>query len=167
MNETKRHYESLYIVSAATTEEQLDSIISKYNQIVVDQGGELIAAGRWDRRRLAYEIKGQREGIYLIMYFLAEPSVPKEVDRVMRISDEVIRHMIVTVEPEHIEASRIKTPVAEEAPAEAPAQEAAETPEAPVEAVAEAPVEAPAEAPAETPAAEAQAEAAGEAEQAG
>lgn len=149
VNETKRHYETLYIVSASTTEEQLDSIISKYNQVVTDQGGEVVAAGRWDRRRLAYEIKGQREGIYLILYFLAEPSVSKEVDRVMRISEEVIRHMTVTVEPEHIEASRIKTPVAEEAqaetPAEEPAQEVTVAPEAEAEAVAEEPVEAPVE----------------------
>ncbi|MCL5104681.1 MAG: 30S ribosomal protein S6 [Armatimonadetes bacterium] len=177
MNTTIRNYEALYIVDSTLTEDQLDSIIGKYSNLITDQGGEVQGAGRWDKRRLAYEIKGRREGIYILMYFTGEPAVEKELGRVFRISDEVIRHIIVRVEPERIDLSQINKPappVEEEAapaaPAAEPVEEAvepapaeAEAEEAPVEAAPaeeapaeeETPVE---EAPAEEPAAETPAE---------
>ena len=96
--------------------------------MVTDQGGELRAAGKWDKRRLAYEISGRREGIYILMYFNGEPAVAAELDRLFRITDEVFRHIIVRVEPEHIDTSRIDHPQPSAAPvAEVPA-EAVETP---------------------------------------
>lgn len=173
MNTTKRNYESLYIIDSTLADEQTDAIISKFSTLITDQGGEVQAAGRWDRRRLAYEVKGRREGMYILMYFSGEPAVEKELDRVFRISDDVFRHIILRIEPERVDTSRIErpgpsseqvaparveeTPVQEEAVAEAPVQEEAAV-EAPVEEVAA--VESPAEEvqaaeePAEEPAAE-------------
>ena len=75
MRTTKRNYESLYIVDAALTDEQVNSIAEKYASLVTGLGAEVQAAGRWDKRRLAYEVKGRREGIYILMYFLCEPAV--------------------------------------------------------------------------------------------
>lgn len=135
----------MYIIDANLTDEQVDSIIAKYSKVVTDQGGELRAVGRWDKRRLAYEIKGRREGLYILMFFEAEPAVVKELDRIYRISDDVFRHLITTVEPEHVDTSRIERPqpVAEAAPevvqaeetVEAPAEPAAEVVEESTEAV--------------------------------
>ena len=110
MNTTIRNYETLYIVDSTLTDEQTDAIISKYSTLVTEQGGEVQAAGRWDRRRLAYEIKGRREGLYILMYFSGEPTVEKELDRVFRISEDVIRHIILRVEPERVDISRIEKP---------------------------------------------------------
>ncbi len=117
MNTTKRLYESMYIIDANLTDDQVDSIIAKYVKLVTDQGGEVRSVGRWDKRRLAYEIKGRREGQYILMFFEAEAEVSKELDRVYRISDDVFRHLITRVEPEHVDTSRIEhpQPVAEEA----------------------------------------------------
>jgi len=162
VNTTKRYYESMYIVGATLTDEQVDSIIAKYSNLVADQGGEVRAVGRWDKRRLAYEVAGRREGLYILMFFEAEAAVAKELDRVYRISDDVFRHLITRVEPQHIDTSRIDrpqvqaeeaAPQAVEAEAVEPAEETAEAVTADAaEAVAE---EAPAEeaAPAEEPAA--------------
>lgn len=161
MNTTIRNYESLYIVDATLTDEQVDSIIAKYSKVIADQGGEVQAAGSWDKRRLAYEVKGRREGLYILTYFTGEPSVAKELDRVMRISDEVMRHIILRVEPQHVDTTRIeKPPVASAEAAAEVAAEAAPAEETPAEAEAsvEAPAEAPAEAPTEEPAVEAAAE---------
>ncbi len=144
MNTTTRHYELLYIVDPNLTDDQIEPIIAKYSGIATEQGGEVQAAGKWDKRRLAYEVNGQREGNYILMYFTGEPSVAKELDRVMRISDDCFRHLITRVEPQHVDTTRIEQP---SAPAEQPAEEA----QAPVEAAAE---EATAEAPAEETAAE-------------
>jgi len=136
VNTTKRIYESMYVIDANLTDEQVDSIIAKYVKVVADQGGEVRAVGRWDKRRLAYEIMGRREGQYILMFFESEPGVSKELDRIYRISDDVFRHLITRVELQHVDTSRIDQPIAttEAAPVAAPevvVEEAAETTEAP------------------------------------
>lgn len=92
-----RQYEAMYIVDAELSDEQLEPIIEKYKKVVTDMGGTVSDAGKWEqgRRKLAYEINGRREGIYILMNFEAGPEVPKELDRVFRISDDVFRHLIV------------------------------------------------------------------------
>lgn len=92
-----RHYETMYIVDAETPDEGLDPIIEKYKKIVTDGGGEVIEAGKWERGRrpLTYEIEKKREGIYILMQFQSDGAVPKELDRIFRISDDVIRHLVV------------------------------------------------------------------------
>lgn len=130
MNTTKRLYESMYVIDANLTDDQVDSIIAKYTKLVADQDGEVRAVGRWDKRRMAYEVKGRREGLYILMFFEAEPNVTRELDRVYRISDDVFRHLITRVEPEHVDTSRIDHPQPEaEAAQEAP-EAAQEAPEA-------------------------------------
>lgn len=128
MNTTTRNYETMYIVDSSLTDEQVDSIIAKYSGLITDQGGEVQAGGRWDKRRLAYEIMGRREGIYILMFFLGEPAVAKELDRMFRISDEVLRHIITRVEPNRVDISQIQI--------EKP-QPAAETETAPQEPISE------------------------------
>ena len=162
MNATNRIYECLYIIDSTLTDEQVESIVSKYSQVVADQGGELQAAGKWDKRRLAYEISGRREGIYILMYFNGEPAVAAELDRLFRITDEVFRHIIVRVEPEHIDTSRIDHPqpsaaAVAEVPAEKVAEETTEAAE-PAEELTEEPSVEPAEEAVEEPAEETVAE---------
>jgi len=108
----------MYIVDSKLTDEQLEPIVAKYSQLITDQGGSVRAAGRWDKRRLAYDIMGHGEAIFVLMVFEAEPAAVKELDRVMRISDDVIRHLITRVEPEHVDISRIGQQPIEEAIAE-------------------------------------------------
>ena len=111
MNTTKRIYESMYIIDTTLTDEQVDSIIAKYTKLIADQGGEVRAVGRWDKRRLAYEIMGRREGLYILMFFEGEPAASKELDRIYRISDDVFRHLITRVELQHVDTSRIDHPL--------------------------------------------------------
>ena len=92
-----RHYEAMYIVDSELTEELLDPVFEKYKKVVTDMGGVVGDTGKFEqgRRRLAYPIEKKREGIYVLMNFESGPDVPLELDRVMRISDDVFRHMIV------------------------------------------------------------------------
>ncbi|HZP83452.1 MAG TPA: 30S ribosomal protein S6 [Chthonomonadaceae bacterium] len=92
-----RHYEAMYIVDPDTSDEDLEPIIEKYKKIVTDGGGEVGETGKWEkgRRPLAYEIAKKREGIYILMQFQSEAAVPKELDRIFRISDDVLRHLVV------------------------------------------------------------------------
>jgi small subunit ribosomal protein S6 len=92
-----RHYEAMYIVDADTPDDTLETIVEKYKKVVTDAGGEVIEAGKWEkgRRPLAYDIEKKRDGMYLLMQFQAESEVPKELDRIFRINDEIMRHLVV------------------------------------------------------------------------
>jgi len=96
-----RHYEAMFIVDPDTEDEALEAIQAKYSKVVTDGGGEVTEIGKWDRgrRQLAYDIqqanKQYREGIYLLIQFVANADVPAELDRIFRISDDVFRHLIV------------------------------------------------------------------------
>lgn len=92
-----RHYEAMYIVDPDVPDEGVDAIVERFKKVVVDAGGEVTEAGLWEkgRRPLAYEINKKREGIYVLMQFAAEPEVPRELGRLLRISDEIMRHIIV------------------------------------------------------------------------
>jgi len=96
-----RHYEAMYIVDADTPDETLDAIVEKYSKVVTDAGGEIVEAGKWDkgRRPLAYEIDKKREGMYLLMQFTSDADAPKELDRIFKINDEIMRHIIVRQDP--------------------------------------------------------------------
>jgi small subunit ribosomal protein S6 len=123
----------MYIVDVDQADEQVEAIVEKYKKVVTDNGGVVGNTGKWEhgRRRLAYEVDGRREGLYLLMNFEGDNEVPKELDRIFRISDDVLRHMIVLPD-EHVAPANIgpiTAPKQEEAPASAPA--AAETAPAP------------------------------------
>lgn len=87
-------YEALYIVNPELSDEEISAIMEKYQKVVEGQDAEVESVNRWEKRRLAYEIKGLREGIYILMNFKAEPKATAELDRLLKISDDVIRHII-------------------------------------------------------------------------
>lgn len=91
-----RHYEAMYIVDPDVPDEEIDNVLEKYKKVVTDAGGNVTEAARWERGRrpLAYEIRKKREGIYLIMQFETATDAPQELDRIFRINDEVMRHII-------------------------------------------------------------------------
>jgi len=90
-----RQYETMYIVRPGIEEEQLDAAIERFKAIVEEQGGCVDRIDRWGKRRLAYEIDKEREGQYVIMRFKAEPPAVQELDRVFKISGDVLRHIII------------------------------------------------------------------------
>lgn len=95
-------YEAMYLVHPSVDEERLTEIIARYNQVVESEGGVIELSSKWDRRRLAYPINKVQEATYVLMYFRADPQVPAELDRLFRISDEVIRHLIVRHDKPHL-----------------------------------------------------------------
>jgi small subunit ribosomal protein S6 len=92
-------YEATFILDTHYAEEQVVGIIDKYSGVVTRGGGTIDDTDRWDPRRLAYEIKGKREGLYVIMNFRSEPVAKDELDRIFRISDDVLRHLIIKQDP--------------------------------------------------------------------
>ncbi|MFN3729924.1 MAG: 30S ribosomal protein S6 [Fimbriimonadaceae bacterium] len=89
-----KKYEAFYIVSASLSDDDVQKIADRFKKVVEDKGGSVASAGKWDKRRLAYEIDGHKEGNYVLMHFEAGTDVPAELNRLLRISDDVIRHRI-------------------------------------------------------------------------
>lgn len=114
-----RTYETIFIVHPEVTGDDLPAVIDKYKAILTDQGANVLKAENWGTRTLAYTVKKQAKGCYLLFIFDAEPSVISEFERRMRIDDKVIKFQTV-----HLEGGYEAPPVVEAAP-----QEAAETDE--------------------------------------
>ncbi len=88
-------YELLYFVDPAATEEIRASVSKRIEGAVVTPGGVVDNVEDWGKRKLAYEIDGLTEGAYILINFHADPTQIAELDRVLRINDNVKRHMIV------------------------------------------------------------------------
>lgn len=89
-----RKYEALYIVDAKLNDTEIQTIADKFKSVVESKEGNVESAGKWEKRKLAYPIKGHKEGNYILMNFESHSSVPNELNRLMRINDDVIRHRI-------------------------------------------------------------------------
>ena len=87
-------YEVLYIIDPTLGEEGTAALVEKF-KAMVEAEGTLASVDEWGKRKLAYEINGLTDGDYTLIDFHAEPSNIAELDRVLRISDAVVRHMIV------------------------------------------------------------------------
>jgi small subunit ribosomal protein S6 len=98
----KRLYETMYILRPDLNDQDTDAAIAKYQTILQNQEAESITIQHRGKRRLAYDIKKHREGIYIQMNFSAGPRSIEEMEKAMRLSDEVIRYLTVKLDPEAI-----------------------------------------------------------------
>jgi small subunit ribosomal protein S6 len=94
MPERIRKYEAFYIVPATMSDAEVQQIADRYKGVVEQQGGTVESATKWDKRKLAYELNGHKEGNYVLMNFSADSKAISEVDRLMRINEDIIRHRI-------------------------------------------------------------------------
>ena len=92
-------YESVIIVNPSLDEEKVKSLIDKFSDLI-NKHGKVTKVDNMGKRKLAYEVKKNREGIYVVFYFEAEPSLIAELERNYRITDEVIKFMVVRDERE-------------------------------------------------------------------
>jgi len=88
-------YELLYIVDPSTTEEARAGIMKRIEVAVTDGGGVVDEVEDWGKRKLAYEINHIAEGDYTLINFHADANQIAELNRVLRINDAVLRHMVV------------------------------------------------------------------------
>ena len=93
MAKINANYEAVYILKPDLTEEQIAAQVERFKS-VVEANGTVSEVNEWGKRRLAYPIQDLMEGYYVLMTFTAA-AVPAELDRIFRISDSVMRSMIV------------------------------------------------------------------------
>lgn len=104
-----RTYELVYIVTPEATEELIASIHEQVEQTTQRMGGSLSKTENWGRRKLAYEIKRQKEGVYVLEVIEGTGELMKELDRRLKVVDQVIRHLVVRVDEEQRVVERTRT----------------------------------------------------------
>ena len=90
-----RNYEAMYVLRPEMDEEQINAAIEKFSDIITANGGEVTKVEQWGKRRLVYEVEKLREGYYVLCYFTGNTELPKELERNFKISDRVIRFLVV------------------------------------------------------------------------
>lgn len=88
------NYEVMFIIEAALEEDKKEAAIEMVKE-VISAGGEVGKVNVWGNRKLAYPINKKNEGYYAVIEFTANAELPKELDRRLRISDSIIRHIII------------------------------------------------------------------------
>jgi len=101
-----RDYELAFILNPEVNEEQTQAILGRVNQVVANYGGRIVKVNQWGRRRLAYPIERHRDGLYVFIDMILTPETVTELDRTLRVSEEVLRHMMKRRDPKVVQKER-------------------------------------------------------------
>ena len=107
-----RDYEVLYIVRADIDDDKVQDAVKRVNTLIQRTGGTSDKTNLWGKRRLAYEVKHQKEGAYVLQDFQLDPDRVPELEASLKITEEVLRHLIVR-KPEKSAATAVSPPPAE------------------------------------------------------
>lgn len=107
-----RDYEVLYIVRPDLDEDKVQDVVKRVNTLIERSGGASEQTSLWGKRKLAYEVKHQKEGSYILQDFQIEPGRVPELESALKITEEVLRHLIVR-KPEKPTATAVALPPAE------------------------------------------------------
>ncbi len=107
-----RDYEVLYIVRADLDDEKVQDAVKRVNTLIQRSGGTVDRTNLWGKRKLAYEVKHQKEGSYVLQDFQLDPDRVPELEASLKITEEVLRHLIVR-KPEKVAVAPVAPPPAE------------------------------------------------------
>ncbi len=96
-----RPYEVMIIFDAGLEEETIRAVTDRATETLTARGATVVRVDRWGRRRFAYELKHRLEGYYVLVEANAEPAAMAEMDRVLSLADEVLRHKVIRID-DHI-----------------------------------------------------------------
>ena len=99
MAEKINKYETIFVLDATKTEEEITALVEKFKSLI-EKYGEIESVDEWGKRRLAYPIEKLTEGYYVLVNFKSGPDFPAELERVYGITDGVIRSIVVKAEEE-------------------------------------------------------------------
>lgn len=127
-----RRYETVFIVTPDSSEEELQAVADKFRGVITGMNGKVAAYDEQGKKSLAYNIKKQSKGYYVLMDYLGHADVVAELERNMRLDDRILKYLTVKladqVDPETVEAEKPKPK--KEADTTEVAEEEAQSPEA-------------------------------------
>ena len=125
----RRDYELGFILSPEVSEEQTRAILDRVEQVVANHGGQIVRVNQWGRRRLGYPIERHRDGFYVFIDMILTPENVIELDRTLKVSEEVLRHLIKRRDPKAVQKEREAHATAAAAAPAAPVAEAEPEPQ--------------------------------------
>jgi small subunit ribosomal protein S6 len=123
-NDSRNTYEAMFVMDSSGTDFQAAS--EPIRKVLDRSQAEIIALKPWDERRLAYEVKGRRRGLYALAYFTADPGKVVEIEHDCQLSDEILRVLIIHKEKLTDDEINADTPMRPSKPAETSAEGATE-----------------------------------------
>ncbi len=88
-------YETIFILQSQLEEEKTEELIEKFKSVIEREGGQISNLDKWGKRKLAYEVKKQKEGFYVLMNYTAPAHITDQLERSFKITDGVLRYLIV------------------------------------------------------------------------
>ncbi len=125
----RRDYELGFILSPEVSEDQTRAILDRVEQVVANYNGEVVRVNQWGRRRLGYPIQHHRDGFYVFIDMILTPETVIELDRTLKVSEEVLRHLIKRRDPKTVQKEREARAAAAAATAAPTAEVEAQEPE--------------------------------------
>ena len=120
MEQTKRLYESTFIVNAALEDTQIDTVIGRVQELITANGGEVTALDKWGRKRLAYPISKKNNGFYVNIEFKSPAHLVAQLERLYQLEENIIRHLTIQLDKKAIKA-RLSPPTQVDVDASPPA----------------------------------------------
>jgi len=102
----RRDYELGFILNPEVSEEQTRAILGRVEQVVANHSGQIVRVNQWGRRRLGYPIEHHRDGFYVFIDMILTPETVIELDRTLKVSEEVLRHLIKRRDPKTVQKER-------------------------------------------------------------
>ncbi|HUI29984.1 MAG TPA: 30S ribosomal protein S6 [Candidatus Acidoferrales bacterium] len=100
----QREYETTFIINSNLEDNQVETVITRYQEFISKNGGEVTNADRWGRRRLAYPIKKRNAGFYIQLLHKSPTDMVPKLEQVFKLDEDVIRHLTVVVDKNMLKA---------------------------------------------------------------
>jgi len=88
-------YENIVILNAALSDEEAEAAISRIKDLIAGQGGEVLKVDVWGRKKLAYEIKKQKKGLYVLFYYKTPAATIRKLEEFFKVFDAVVKYLII------------------------------------------------------------------------
>ena len=108
-----REYEVLYIVRADLDDDKVQDVVKRVNTLIQRSGGSSDQTNLWGKRKLAYDVKHQKDGSYVLQDFQLDPNRVPELESSLKITEEVLRHLIVRKPEKAAPVTAVAPPPAE------------------------------------------------------
>lgn len=117
MNEIKRLYETTFIINASLEDPQIEVIIARIQEVIIKNGGDIVAINRWGRKRMLYQIKKKSSGYYVNIEFNALTTIVKALAHVYMLDEHILRYLTIKLEKKALKARELAATRAAEIPA--------------------------------------------------
>lgn len=88
-------YENIVILDSAIADEEAEAAITKIKELIASHGGEVLKVDIWGRKKLAYEIKKQKKGLYVLLFYKTPPAAIKKIEEFYKVFDAVLKYIII------------------------------------------------------------------------